>query len=121
MIGAMDILHSLLLATHILGLAAIIGSFFVQMRRKSEFVLTPMLVGAIVQLVSGVMLVGLAQMADRDLDMLKITVKLVVAIIVLVAAIVAVVTQRRGGRPNPWFHTAGGLAIVNVLVAVIWQ
>lgn len=117
----MEIVHSLLFVTHILGLAAIIGSFFVQLRRKSEFVLTPMLVGAIVQLVSGILLVGVEQTVGDDLNMIKIAVKLGIAIVVLVAVVVAVVKQRRGGRPNPWFHAAGGLAIVNVLVAALWQ
>ena len=30
------------------------------------------------------------------------------------------VTQRKGGRVQPWFHAAGGLAVINVLVAVFW-
>lgn len=117
----MEILHSILLATHIFGLAAIIGAFFVQMRRRERYVLAPMLAGAIVQLVSGVGLVGLAQATDQDLIMAKIAVKLGIAVVVLIAAIVAVVMQRRGGKVSPWFHTAGGLAVVNVLVAVFWS
>lgn len=117
----MDILHSVLVAAHFLGLAAIIGSFFIQMRRKSDFVLGPLLGGAITQVLSGVALVGLATAADADLNYAKIGVKLVIALIVLGAAIAAVVVQRKGGRVQPWFHTAGGLAIVNLLVAVFWH
>ncbi|MDF1477933.1 hypothetical protein PYV02_02420 [Leifsonia sp. H3M29-4] len=117
----MDILHSILFAGHMLGLAAIIGSFFVQMRRKSDFILGPTLYGAIVQLLTGVGLVGLAEAGDHDVNMVKIAVKLGIAAIVLVAAIVAVVVQRRGGKVQPWFHAAGGLAVINVLVAVFWR
>lgn len=117
----MEILHSALLALHLLGLAAIIGSFFVQMRRKSDFVLVPMLAGAITQLVTGLALVGLAEAADVDVNYAKIAVKLTLAVVVLVAAILAVVTQRKGGRVQPFFHTAGGLAVVNLLVAVFWR
>jgi hypothetical protein len=40
---------------------------------------------------------------------------------VLVAAIIAHVKQRRGGNVRGAFHAAGGLAIVNALVAVLWQ
>ena len=122
----MDILHSIVLVLHFLGLAAIIGSFFVQMRRKSDFVLAPMLAGAITQVVTGLALVGLAQAAiaggaDFEINNAKIAVKLIIAVIVLGAAIAAVVVQRRGGRVQPFFHTAGGLAVVNVLVAVFWS
>jgi hypothetical protein len=117
----MEILHSILFALHLLGLAAIIGSFFVQMRRKSDFVLVPLLAGAITQLVTGLALVGLAEAADYDVNYAKIGVKLAIAVVVLVAAILAVVTQRKGGRVQPFFHAAGGLAIVNLLVAVFWR
>jgi hypothetical protein len=117
----MDILHSVLVALHLLGMAAIVGAFFVQMRRKDGFVIAPMLAGAITQVVTGVALVGLAEASDSDLIYAKIGVKLAVAVVVLAAVIVATVVQRRGGRVNPWFHAAGGLAVINVLVAVFWN
>ena len=118
----MEILTTALVALHLLGMAAIVGSFFVQMRRKSDFVLGPLLVGAITQVVTGLALVGVAEAGDADpLNCAKIAVKASIATIVLVAAICAVVTQRKGGRVQPWFHAAGGLGVVNVLVAVLWQ
>ena len=117
----MDILHSILVALHFLGMAAVVGSFFVQMRRKSDFVLMPTLVGAITQVVTGLAIVGLAEMGDGDpINYAKIGVKLTIAVIVLVAAIFAVTTQKKGGRVQPFFHAAGGLALINVLVAVFW-
>ena len=116
----MEILKLVLVAAHFLGMAAIVGSFFVQMRRKSDFVLGPLLVGAITQVVTGLALVGLAEATGDDFIYAKIAVKLTIAVVVLVAAILAVVTQRKGGRVQPWFHTAGGLAVINVLVAVFW-
>ncbi|HPM51554.1 MAG TPA: hypothetical protein PK282_04895 [Rhodoglobus sp.] len=116
----MEILKLVLVAAHFLGMAAIVGSFFVQMRRKNDFVLTPLLAGAITQVVTGLALVGLAEATGDDLIYAKIAVKLTIAVVVLVAAILAVVTQRKGGRVQPWFHAAGGLAVINVLVAVFW-
>lgn len=118
----MQIVQSLLVVAHMLGLAAIIGTFFVQMRAKSGFAVNVILAGAITQLVTGVALVGVGEAAlDRDYNMVKITVKLVIALIVLVGAVGAVVAQKRGRRVQPWFHTAGGMAIVNVLVAALWH
>ncbi|HWH98414.1 MAG TPA: hypothetical protein VNS80_08625 [Pseudolysinimonas sp.] len=117
----LEIIRLVLLAAHILGLAAIVGTFFVQMRATDGFATGVLLGGAITQLVTGLALVGVRQASDLDVNYIKIAVKLAIAVIVLVAAIVAHVQQRRGGKVKPAFHTAGGLAIVNVLVAVLWQ
>lgn len=117
----MEILQSILLALHILGLAAIIGTFFVQMRQNDGFRTDIVLAGAITQVLTGIALVGVGEGIGRDYNMIKITVKLVLALVVLGAAIAAAVAAKRGGRVKPWFHVAGGTAIVNVLVAVIWH
>jgi hypothetical protein len=117
----LEIVRLLLLAVHILGLAAIVGTFFVQMRAKDGFATGVVLAGAITQLVTGLALVGVRQADDLAVNNVKIAVKLGIAVVVLVAAIVAHVQRRRGGKVRPAFHTAGGLAVVNVLVAVLWQ
>lgn len=117
----LEIVRLILLALHILGLAAIVGTFFVQMRQKEGFATGVVLAGAITQVVTGLALVGVHQAADHDVNNVKIAVKLGIALIVLVAAIIARVQSSRGGKVKPAFHTAGGLAIVNVLVAVLWQ
>lgn len=117
----MDILHSILLAAHLIGMAVIVGVFLAQMRKQSDFSVLPVLVGAIVQVASGIGLVGLAEATDQNLIYAKIGTKLVIAIIVLVAAILAFRAQRTGGKVKPFFHAAGGLALVNLLVAVFWH
>lgn len=116
----LDVVRNILLAAHFLGLAAIIGAFFVQMRATGGFATGVVLAGAITQVVTGLALVGVRQASDLPVDNVKIAVKLAIAVVVLVAAIVAHVQRRRGGKVKPTFHTAGGLAIVNVLVAVLW-
>lgn len=116
----LDILSSILFAAHMLGLAAVVGVFFVQMRAKEGFRTGILLAGAITQVVTGVALAGLAEARESDLDYTWVSIKLGIGVIVLVAAIIALVQQRRGGTVRPAFHTAGGLAIVNVLVATLW-
>jgi len=118
---ALEIIRLILLAAHILGLAVIVGVFLVQMRAKEGFRTGLLLGGAIAQLVTGLALVGVREASDLGVDNIKIAVKLGIALVVLIAAIVAQVQQRRGGKVKPAFHTAGGLAVVNVLVAVLWQ
>lgn len=117
----LEIVRLVLLALHILGLAAIVGTFFVQMRAKDGFATGVMLTGAIAQVLTGLALVGVRQASDLGVNNVKVAVKLALAVIVLVAALVAHLQRRRGGKVKPAFHTAGGLAIVNVLVAVLWQ
>lgn len=118
----LEIVGSVLFALHMFGLAAIVGGFFVQIRHKVDFVLWPLLVGAITQVVTGLGMVGIAQATKPDdLNMTWVAVKSVIAVIVLILAIVAVVQKRRGARVQPFFHAAGGLAVINVLVATLWH
>lgn len=117
----LEIVRLVLLAAHVLGLAAIVGTFFVQMRAKDGFATGVVLTGAIVQVVTGLALVGVREASDLGVNNIKIAVKLLIALAVLVAAILAHVNAKRGKRVKPFFHTAGGLAVINVLVAVIWQ
>lgn len=116
----LDLVRHSVFALHMLGLAAVVGTFFTQVRRRAEFVLWPLLSGAIVQVVTGLALVGMRQAAGREIDVAWVVTKLVIAVVVLAAAVGAVIAQRRGARVQPWFHTAGGLAVVDVLVATLW-
>lgn len=117
----LELVRLVLLAAHILGLAAIVGAFFVKMRASDGFPTGVVLASAITQVVTGLALVGVREATDLGVNNIKIAVKLGLAIVVLVAAIVAHVQRRRGGRVKPAFHAAGGTAVINVLVAVLWQ
>ncbi len=86
-----------------------------------------MTIGAVAQVITGIALVGVLQ-ATKDpgtFSMVKVTVKLVVAIVVLALLLVArarqskLVAAGQSDRPIlPLFHSAGALAIVNVIVAI---
>lgn len=121
----MDAIRVILVVSHFIGLAAIIGPFLFQLRTKTGFDFRVMLGGAIVQLVTGLALVTIAQFGDREMDNVKIAVKLVVALLLLIVVLVAIRRQKRlvaagsGDRGVlPFIHTAGALAIINVIVAV---
>src|SRR4051794_2939144 len=85
----MDFLRHLLLVLHILGLAVIIGPFLFQVSRKAGFETRLMLTGVIVQLVTGLALVGVRQADDLEVDNAKMAVKLVVALLALGAILMA--------------------------------
>lgn len=122
---ATDLVRSFFIVAHFVGLAAIVGPFLLQLRWKGQYGFSVVLGGAITQLITGLVLVGLAEMRDVDVDYAKITVKLVIAIIIFAAALLGYLRQRKaeggGGRElMPYFHTAGGLALVNTALAVFW-
>lgn len=138
----MDFLHALLLAAHLIGLSLLVGTFFVQMRAKSGFNFAILLTGASIQLVSGVALYGLAMAGDGEPNHMKLGIKGLIAVVVFVAALIGFLRQRAIGaqqasleaggavsvtdaqlperRLKTFFHIAGGLAVVNLLIAVFW-
>ena len=117
----MEIVYNLLLVLHFLGLASLIGGWLVQMRARGERVVNPAMVhGALTQVVTGVLLVGLAESVDEletDIDNAKIGVKLVVALVVLG---LTWVNRRKARIPDGLHYGIGGLAVLNVVVAVFW-
>ena len=113
----MEFLISVFVVLHLLGMAAIIGSAIFVARGA----VTPALVwGARAQLVTGILLVGLREMQDLPVNNIKIAVKLTIALIAAVAAFLAHRRQAKDGKVMPLFHTAGGLGLVNILIAVLW-
>jgi len=123
----MELVRLLLVVVHILGLSMIIGPFLFQVSRKAGFDTRLMQVGAIVQLVSGLALVGVREAGDLGVNHAKIGVKLVVGVLAVVTVLLAARKQRAAAAgqadpksPLPFVHATGALAVLNVLVAVLW-
>lgn len=113
----MNTLYSLLVVAHLLGMAALVGGAMVAVPRP--VVNPPMLYGALTQLVTGLALVGLIESGavDAEVDNAKIGVKLLVATVV---AVLAFRHRKASSVSKGQLHTIGGLALVNVFVAVLW-
>lgn len=127
----MELARDLTLIAHFLGLAMVIGPFLLHMRSRSGYPFGWLFAGTIVQLVSGLVLVGLAEMRladdpDMSLDHIKVAVKLGVALAAFTAALLGYLKTRKGVAAGaerslmPFFHTAGGLAVIDLFVAVLW-
>ena len=114
----MEIVEHLLVLAHLLGMAAIIGSAAFVARG----VATPALVwGARAQLITGLLLVGLKEMGDGGLNHTKIGVKLLIAIAVAACAEIAAAKAKKGDARPQLVTAAGGLAILNAAIAVLWE
>lgn len=115
----MDVAIKIFLILHFIGLAGIIGSWLAVI--KDPRVVMGMLHGAILQVVTGVALVGLNEANDADVNHMKIGIKLVIALIILAVAIVGLKKEKQNpGSTAALAHVAGGLGILNVIIAVMW-
>ncbi|MGA4689810.1 MULTISPECIES: hypothetical protein [Rhodococcus] len=116
----MDIAIKIFLILHFIGLAGIIGSWLAVI--KEPRVVAGMLHGAILQVVTGLALVGLREAQDVvEVNHMKIGIKLLVALAVLVVAFVGLKKEKQNpGSTATLAHVAGGLGILNVIIAVAW-
>ena len=128
----MELVRDISLIVHFIGLALIIGPFIVQMRAHSEYFFGWVLIGASIQLVTGLLLTGLAEMRladdpDMAVNHAKIAVKTVIALVIFIVALVAYRKQKKltsGDNERsllPLLHTAGALAVANTVIAVVWS
>lgn len=116
----MDLLYSLIVVAHFLGLAALIGGWVATKAGSSA--LSPIVWGARVQLLTGLLLVGVAEMSsDAQLNHVKIAVKLVISVAVVAAAEIAAGKAKKGEAKPQLVDAAGALGVLNVLVAVLWS
>jgi hypothetical protein len=116
----MQFLYNLILVLHFVGLASLLGGFIVQMRSADKGVNPAMWHGALTQLVTGVLLVGIAEsgsLVDEPLDMTKISVKLLIALVITVLAFIG---RKRQPPQVPLWGIIGALTLVNVVIAVFW-
>lgn len=120
----MEFLYNVFVALHFVGWAIVLGGYLASLRSPGLY--KGVFHGALTALVAGVLMVGIREMGDfaPELDMAKIGVKLVVA---LVVAVLAFVAKRQGDRASDGAvapgvkHAIGGLTLLNILVAVFWN
>jgi hypothetical protein len=112
----MDVVRLILLCGHLAGLSLLLGGFLIQLWGDRK-IITPMIRGAEIQVVTGVLLVGAREIEHLPDNNAKLAVKLLVALAVLGLAMVG----RRRPENRNFYYAVGGLTIVNVLVAVFWS
>jgi hypothetical protein len=125
MLELAGIITMFLVVLHLIGMAALLGGFLVQikaLRAKTAEVLPAMAHGAWTSLLTGLLLVGVAEWelamgGGQEIDHSKIAIKFVV-----VAIIVTLVMLHRKKKPvsSSVLGTIGGLTLLNVVLAVFW-
>jgi hypothetical protein len=122
---ATELARVLVLALHLLSVAAVLVGCLLQLGSRRARPLRPMVAGAAVASLTGVALVVIRLAADLPVDLVKITVKLVVAALLLAALVVSALQRRPDspttGASHRYLQVAGLLALGNVVVALAWN
>lgn len=118
----MSFVYNILVILHFLGLAALIGGFIVQITSKPRVVNRAMVDGALTQLVTGLLLVGLLYPLHESQgwalpNNAKIAVKLTILLVVLGLVLA---NRKKDEISTGIWGLIGGLAIANVAIAVLW-
>jgi hypothetical protein len=119
----MAIVATILVILHFIGLSYLLGSFLVEIKdviRGQGRVMRGMLDGALLQLITGIALVGIYSaglVEGEEVNNSKVAVKLSVAIVVYVLALVF---RKRVPAPSWALWAIGGLTLTNVIIAVSW-
>jgi hypothetical protein len=115
-----EVLTAIFVAIHIVSAAAIVGGWLAHF--KNPTVTKSQWWGSLGMIISGLLLFGFAEMGDDPVNRIKLTVKLVIGVAVLVAALLGRRKENKGEPvPTGLAHAVGGLGLVNILVAVLWQ
>jgi hypothetical protein len=116
----MDFIYNLVVILHFIGLASLVGGFIVQMSSPTKGVNAAMFHGALTQLVTGVILVGMVESGTVDgaVDTTKIAVKLVV---VLVVTVLAFIGRKKTPPQVALWGVIGALSIANIFISVLWN
>ncbi len=114
---ALELLRLVLRYAHLIGFALLLGGFAVQYLGGKLRINSAMLWGAVLQVVTGVLL-SAPFPRDSELDYSKIGVKLLLAVLI---AIMVVVPRKREAVNRGHFIGIGALTLLNAAVAVFWR
>ena len=119
----MQILATVLVILHFIGLAYLLGSFLVQVKdiaKGKGRVLRGMVDGSLLQLITGLALTGIYSahlIEGEEVNNTKIAVKLVVLLVIVALVFIF---RKREIAPSWVLWAIGGLTTLNVVLAVAW-
>ena len=114
----MEFVKPVLVFIHLLGMAAIVGGYFAGLSNSPKRLTAGITHGTLLQFLTGVLLVGLAEMASETGDELRYVrfgIKISVAAVIL---LLAWPRRKDVSIAANTYHAIGVLALLNVAVAV---
>jgi hypothetical protein len=113
----MELVEKTLVVLHFVGLASLLGGFLVQMSSNPRVVNPAMFHGALTQLVTGLLLVGVLEGMDETVDNAKVGAKLLVLLVILG---LVVANRKKDAVSTAVWGAIGGLTLLNIVLAVFW-
>ena len=114
----METVELVLVFVHLLGMAAIVGGYLAGITAATKRLNAGAVHGALLQLFSGLALLGIAEMGSDPVNHAKYGVKILVVVVI---AFLAWPRRRAASVQSSTYHAIGLLAIANVAIAVFWK
>jgi hypothetical protein len=117
----MTIVLSILVFLHIVGAAMIVGYWIATL--KEPTVHPRQRDGAFLQLLTGIAMMGILPMLpDADPNYFKLGIKFAIGLAVAVLAVIGTRKVKKGEPVSTGIaHGVGGLALVNIAIATLWN
>lgn len=116
----MNIVYNIMVFLHVVGAAMIVGIWIANMKKPT--VHPRQFDGAALQLLTGIVMMGLIPALDMDANYAKLGIKFAVA---LAVGVLAFIGRRKYKKDEPvsagLAHAVGGLALLNIAIATLWQ
>jgi peptidoglycan/LPS O-acetylase OafA/YrhL len=116
----MNLVYNIMVFLHIVGAAMIVGIWIGNMKKPT--VHPRQFDGAALQLLTGIVMMGLIPALDMDANYFKLGIKFAIA---LAVAVLAFIGRRKYKKDEPiskgLAHSVGGLALLNIAIATLWQ
>jgi hypothetical protein len=116
----MNIVYNIMVFLHIVGAAMIVGIWIGNMKKPT--VHPRQFDGAALQIITGIVMMGLIPALHMDANYFKLGIKFAIA---LAVAVLAFMGRRKYKKDEPiskgLAHSVGGLALLNVAIATLWQ
>lgn len=114
----MQVLQDILLALHMVGLAAIVGSWLTHF--KPATVTVWQVYGAIIQVVTGLGMFGTTMATGGQINHMWFGIKFALGLIILVCALIGYGKVKKGQEvPTGLAHSVGGLGFLTIFFAVL--
>lgn len=116
----MIIVYNIMVFLHIVGAAMIVGIWIGNMKKPT--VHPRQFEGAALQLITGIVMMGLIPALDMDANYAKLGIKFAIALAVGVLAFIGRRKYKNGEDISKGLaHSVGGLALLNVAIATLWN
>ena len=115
----MDIVYTLLVVLHFVGIVAIGYGFFKELAKKTFGVNIAMLHGASTQLLTGILLVGLHESGSLDSDYVVDHTKIAIKLIIALAIIALYSIGKRKSEQKLYWSLIGALTLANIVIAYV--